>query len=283
MKDNQKNVEEKLNEFPSYRMSQSTQDLLHQQVMDTLENSDVRKKRKGVFLMKARVGIVTAAAVVILSLLSVNIFTNNSNTTSEENPIPIDQNVDEEVEQTPGEEVEQTPGEEEDNNSYDPVLLEQQATEILQAIHDRDMDVLATHVHSEKGLLLSPYFSVIDDTVKFEKNELPTLLDSDTTYLWGYGEANTEIQLTPAEYFDEHLQVERFFESDEVFVDTQNQEVDPSNYLKTVFPDSKIVEFYHAGTEQYSGLDYRSLNLVFEQDINGAWGLVAIVNNLFTP
>lgn len=275
MKDNLKNVEEKLNEFPSYRMSQSTQALLHQQVLDTLEDSDIRQKRKGVFLIKVKVGIVTAAAVVIVSILSVNLLNDNPNSSSGENPIPIDQDVDQEVVQTPGEE--------EDNNLYDPVLLEQQATEILQAIHDHDMDVLSSHVHTEKGLLFSPYFSVMDDTVRFEKNELPTLLDSDTTYLWGYGEANTEIQMTPADYFNTHLQVQRFFESDEVFVDTQNQEVDPSNYLKTVFPDSKIVEFYHAGTEQYSGLDWRSLNLVFEQDEEGAWRLVAIVNNLFTP
>lgn len=273
MKDNLKNVEEKLNEFPSYRMSQSTQDLLHQQVMDTLKDSDIRQNRKGVFLIKVKVGIVTSAAVVIVSILSVNLLNNIPNSTSEENPIPIDQDI---------QELEQTPGEE-DNNLYDPVLIEQQAKEILQAIHDRDMDVLSTHVHTEKGLLFSPYFSVLDNTVRFEKNELPTLLDSDTTYLWGYGEANTEIQLTPADYFDKHLQVERFFDSDEVFVDIQNQQVDPSNYLKTVFPDSKIVEFYRAGTEQYSELDYRSLNLVFEQDAKGIWRLVAIINNLFTP
>ncbi len=275
MKDNVKNVEEKLNEFPSYRMSQSTQDLLHQQVMDTLEDSDIRQKRKGVFLIKVKVGIVTAAAVVIVSILSVNLLNNNPNSTSGENPTPIDQDVDQEVEQTPGEE--------EDNNFYDPVLLEQQATEILQAIHDRDMDLLSSHVHTEKGLLFSPYFSVLENTVRFEKNELPSLLESEATYLWGYGEANMEIQLTPADYFDKHLQVERFFDSDEVFVDTQNQQVDPANYLKTVFPESKIVEFYHAGTEQYSELDWRSINLVFEQDANGMWRLVAIINNLFTP
>jgi len=275
MKDNQKNVEENLNEFPSYRMSQPTQDLLHQQIMDTLENSNVRQKRQGVVLMKAKIGIVTAVAVVIVSILSINLLNDNPNSSSGENPIPIDQDVDQEVEQTPVDE--------EDNNLYDPVLLKEQAIEILQAIHNRNLDVLSSHVHTEKGLLVSPNFSVMDDTVRFEKNELPTLIDSDTTYLWGYGEANTEIQLTPADYFDTHLQVERFFESDEVFVDTQNQEVDPSNYLKTVFPDSKIVEFYRAGTEQYSGMDWKSLNLVFEQDEEGAWRLVAIVNNLFTP
>ena len=275
MKDNLKNVEEKLNEFPTYRISQSTQDLLHQQVMDTLEDSDIRQKRKGVFLIKVKVGIVTAAAVVIVSILSVNLLNNNPNSTSGENPIPIDQDV--------GQDVEQTPGEEDDNNLYDPVLLEQQATEILQAIHDRDMDLLSSHVHTEKGLLFSPYFSVMDNTVRFEKNELPSLLESEATYLWGYGEANTEIKLTPTDYFDNHLQVERFFTQIEVFVDRQNQQVDPSYYLKTEFPDSKIVEFYHAGTEQYSGLDWRSINLVFEQDANGVWRLVAIINNLFTP
>lgn len=275
MNDNLKNVHEKLNEFPSYHMSSSTQALLHQKVMDSLEDSEIRQKRKGVFLIKVKVGIITAAAVAIISILSVNLIKDNPNSSSGENPTPINQDVDQEGEQKSGEEKV--------NNLYDPVMLEQQATEILQAIHDHDMDVLSSHVHAEKGLLFSPYFSVMDDTVRFEKDEVPSLLENDATYLWGYGEANTEIQLTPVDYFDKHLQVKRFFESDEVFVDTQNQKVDPTNYLKTVFPDSKIVEFYHDGTEQYSRLDWRSLNLVFEQDEEGAWRLVAIINNLFTP
>ena len=169
------------------------------------------------------------------------------------------------------------------NNLDDPFLLEQKATEILHAIHDRNMALLSNYVHIEKGLLLSPYYSVSDNTVAFEKNEIQTLLEDETEYLWGYEEANTEIKLTPSAYFEKHLQVERFFNSDEVFVEHQNQQVDPSYYLKGVFPDSKIVEFYHAGTEKYSGMDWRSINLVFEQNTNGMWRLVAIVNNRFTP
>ncbi len=275
MKDNLKNVQEKLNEFPTYHMSPSTQALLHQKLMDTLEDSEIRQKRKGVFFMKVKVGIITAAAVLTIGILSVNLLNDNPNSSGGENPIPKNQDVDQDIEQKPGEE--------ENNNLYDPIMLKQQATEVLQAIHDRDMDVLSSHVHPEKGLLFSPYLSVTDETVKFEKDEIPSLLENDATYLWGYGEANTEIQLTSADYFDKHLQVKRFFESDEIFVDTQNQEADPTNYLKTVFPASKIVEFYHAGTEQYGGMDWRSLNLVFEQDEEGVWRLVAIINNLFTP
>lgn len=120
--------------------------------------------------------------------------------------------------------------------------------------------------------------------VSFQQSEIAGLLTDSETYLWGYGEANTEIRLTPAGYFEEHLQVERFFEADEVFVDTPNEELDPSNYLMSVYPEAKIVEFYHAGTAQYSNLDYRSLNLVFEQeDASDEWKLTAIINNLFTP
>lgn len=403
MKDNLQNLEDKLKEFPSYSMSRSTQNLLHQQVMDALEDPDVQRegRGRGMFMNKLKIGFVTAAAITIMGILGISMLTNSPNSTSEGNPVEnikephlstdqsphditpftkemalqvmqsykntfhsiktdesgkiihyqlkseienhfskvmsadyaarmtetyieeknntlffrnldaptwLDEHMDFKIEEISNEHYKII----QDYNSYlkdhvemiyhvvwqeskwvlsdvdvknldDPVLLEQKATEILHAIHDRNMDLLSSYVHSGKGLLLSPYYSVSDYTVVFEKNEIQTLLENETKYLWGYGEANTEIRLTPSAYLEQYLEVARFFNSDEVFVERQNQQVDSTNYLKEVFPDSKIVEFYHAGTEIYSGMDWRSVNLVFEQDVNGMWKLVAIVNNLFTP
>ncbi|MFC4355639.1 hypothetical protein ACFO0S_11300 [Chryseomicrobium palamuruense] len=283
MKDNQKQAEEQLHDFPSFRMSESTQDHLHQQLMNSLKDAEMQSKRNRMLMNKVRIGLLTAAALLIFSILSVNLLNTNFNSGNEENPVPIDQEVEPEDDSEVDSEIVPQPDDSANENLFNPVQLEQQANEILQAIHNRDMDVLASHVHPEESLLMSPYYSVMDHTVRFEKDDIAALMEDTTEYLWGYGEANTEIRLTPSAYWENHLQVERFFTPDEVFVDQQNEQVETGNYLQTVFPDAKIVEYYHAGTEQYSNLDWRSLSLVFEQAANNEWKLVAIINNLFTP
>lgn len=271
MKGNQHKVSEKIDSFPSYQMSEATQLQIHQNVMDALSEPAASPKRNRVFASRFKVGIIAAAAITIISILTIDQLNNNPNTATEENSLPTE----EPAEQIPTNAAEDIP--------FDPALLEQQATDILHTLNDRNMEALAAHVHPEKGLLFSPYLSISEETVHFEQNEIDTLLEDETTYLWGYGEANTEIRLSPADYFTQHLEAERFFEADEVFVDQENPAVEYSDYLQTVFPEAKIVEFYDAGTDQFSGLDWRSLNLVFEQDAENEWRLVAVINNLFTP
>lgn len=276
MNTNHFTTDNELKTFPTHRMSEATQHRLHQNIMNALEQPVATPKRSRVTWTKARTGLIAIAALFILTILSINLLNTPSNTAVEESLLPSEQ---------PGDPVPGTaPEEQPEETAFDPAALEQQANEILQALNDRDMETLANNVHSQKGIQFSPYLSVSDDTVTFQQSEVPDLLSNSETYLWGYGEANTEIRLTPAAYFEEHLQVERFFEADEVFVDTPNEQLDPSNYLKSVYPDAKIVEFYHAGTAQYSNLDYRSLNFVFEQEeATNDWKLTAIINNLFTP
>lgn len=260
----------KLDAFPTYRMSESAQHRIHQNVMKALEQQAPQPKRARNVSSRMTAGLIAVAALFILTILSLDLL-QTSPETAIETPAPTEPTVP----VVNGED-------EEEPKPFDPAVLEQQANAILRALDQRDMDTLADYVHEEKGLLLSPYLSVSDSTVRFSQPEIATLLDDEATYLWGYGEANTDIRMTPAEYFVQHLQVERFFEADEVLVDTTSPESDPTNYLSSVFPDAKVVEFYTVGTEQYSGLDWRSLHMVFEQE-DGEWRLIALINNLFTP
>lgn len=261
----------KLDAFPTYRMSEPTQQRIHQNVMKALEQQAPQPKRARDISSRMTAGLIAIAALFILTILSLNMLQTSPNTAIETPPAPTEPTVP----VVNGED-------EEEPKPFDPAALEQRANAILRALDERDMDTLAGYVHEEKGLLLSPYLSVSDSTVHFSQPEIATLLDDEATYLWGYGEANTDIRTTPAEYFEQHLQVERFFEADEVLVDTTSPESDPTNYLSSVFPNVKVVEFYTAGTEQYSGLDWRSLHMVFEQE-DGEWRLIALINNLFTP
>jgi hypothetical protein len=52
--------------------------------------------------------------------------------------------------------------------------------------------------------------------------------------------------------------------------------------IHEVYPDGVFVEFHFTGfNEQYDGMDWKSLRLVFEQD-GGSWRLVGIVHDQWT-
>ncbi|MRH41082.1 hypothetical protein GH741_00150 [Aquibacillus halophilus] len=171
----------------------------------------------------------------------------------------------------------------ESEEEEEELTIEEKAETIIQAIHNRNMESLAEQVHPEKGLLFSPYVFIQEDAVVFEKNQVATLLNDNEQYLWGHSDGSGEpIELTPNEYFDQFLDIEALLEPDEILVDQVKQRGNSINNLKEVFPESTVVEYYHSGTEEYDGMDWSSVNLVFEQDQNGSWKLVAIVKDQWT-
>ncbi|MBP3951870.1 hypothetical protein [Bacillus suaedae] len=274
MNNNHKSFEDKVKELPSHRLSQSTKDQIHQNLMESLNDDDGSQPIKsGMDIKKLTVGIATAAALTLFSIIGVNILTTNEQSTDNV------ENVESVEKPSPNEQPEVTDQEE---PTEEQITIEQKAEEIVQALHDRDMDVLADYVHKEKGLLFSPDGYIADFSVKVAQSKVVTLLEDPTEYVWGIQEANTEIKLSPEAYFDERVIPERFLNPDEMNVDPNPD--DPSDQrstnIKEFYPESRVVEFHYDGTEEYDGLDWRSLNLVFDKNQEGAWDLVAIVNDL---
>lgn len=267
MKDHQKNLEDKLRELPTHNMSKSTQDDMHQNIMNALNDVETQQKKGSKMLMKkVQVGIASAAAIVLIGILGSSFFINNENQTGEP-----------EIEQTPA-----TNGnEQQDKESTieEQTTVEQKAPEIYNALHNRDMEVLSTYVHSEKGLFLSllDYFDQFGEV--FEKNEVPSLLEDDTEYFWGYGEANMELAYTPKDYMDRYLKADTFLNPNNAMFDSQTERSDFTERLKTAFPGSKIVEFYKE--PEYE--DWKSVYLVFEPNAHSIWELSAIISSEWTP
>ncbi|WP_456276947.1 hypothetical protein [Bacillus sp. AK128] len=262
MKDNQNNFEDKLNQFPTHRMSKSNQDHIHNEVMSALEAVEFQHPGRSRMLMKRiQIGISSAVAVVLLGILGVSFGLDGGN-----------QAVEPGVEQTqPTNEEEQIPNEQ--------ITVEQKATEIYQALHNRDMDTLSNYVHSEKGLTLSILFYLEEYSVVYEKNEVPTLLQDNTEYMWGIGEATSEIKLTTSAYVERYLKPDTFLNESNQLFDTESQRSDMNEYIKTVFPDSKIVEYYN--DIEYE--DWKSVHLVFEPNEQAVWELVAVLSSEWTP
>ncbi len=399
MKDNQKNVQEKLSELPTHSLSKSTQDHMHKHIMDALSDVEIQQPERGRILMKKiQVGVASAAAVVLIGFLGINAVFNSGNQAGDVEPnveqtpatnedkqaqdhetieftketaIQVMQNyksafqeietntegkitnfqtlteiethlaeamskdladwlIEAYIQEQNGElfmramdaptwlaedtdfSIEQVNKEhytitQERNNELighvemtyhakwndgkwiltdieakeleEQVSIETKAREIYNALHNRNMDILASYVHSEKGLTLSLLYYLDEFSAVFEKDEVKTLLEDDTEYLWGYGDANMELHYTPKGYMDRFLKPDLSLNPDNELFDSQTQRTDLNEQIKVAFPGAKIVEFYR--DSEYE--DWKSVYLAFEPNDQGIWELVGVVSDEWTP
>ncbi len=157
------------------------------------------------------------------------------------------------------------------------------AQDIIQALDQRDMISLADHVHEEKGLLFSPYVHIEENALIFEKEEVETLLDNVEIFRWGhYDGSGLPIELSSNDYVDQILLEKEFQLADQILIDDPIQRSTTINNIKETFPNSKVVEYYVAGSDENDQMDWGSLHLVFEENQNGDWKLVALVNDKWT-
>lgn len=156
------------------------------------------------------------------------------------------------------------------------------ANEILADLQAEDFASVASYVSTSEGLTFCPYSGGCIDNggVTFTKAQLPLFMNDPAEYLWGYEDGSGfEIRLTPAEYYEEYL-LEANYSAKERYGRT----IQPTTheFIHQIYPEATIVEYYFPGTDQYDGMDWQSLNMVFEKNSNGDWILVAIVNDRWT-
>ncbi len=223
-----------------------------------------------------KVLIIVLSLIVSLSLAGC---VENSDTTTSEPPAKSTDEPKEQVNKTPP--TENNNG---NNNSDDePISVSETAQIILQLLKNKDMKTLSTHVHPEHGLLFSPYVYVnSEEAIKLQSSEVESFFESQEKYVWGVRDGSGEpIELTPSEYYEEFIYTHDFHTVDPI-IDEVHQRGNMINNIKEVFPESTVVEFHVEGTEKYSGMDWGSLNLVFQEDSNGVFYLVAIVRDQWT-
>lgn len=154
---------------------------------------------------------------------------------------------------------------------------------IIDALDNEDMQTVSEYVDPEKGLTFSPYVYVMDDAVKFDKEDVPTMLAGPEEFDWGDSDGKGEpIELTPEDYFDEFMDMEPYQDPDDVLVDDPQDRGNTKNNIKDVFPDATVIEYYNKGSDEYAGIDWESVNLVYEENDAGDLQLVAIVRDMWT-
>lgn len=171
------------------------------------------------------------------------------------------------------------------SSSSTPANLVTTASEVLLALQADDMVTLETYLHPNNGLKLAPNQNINTSTmIELSHANLLNIATLPTTYGWGYepGSGNA-IAMTAATYFDTYVYDENYYIAPVV---GQNVVVSSGNLINNIapsFPTSSFVEFYFPQFDpQYGGLDWKSLTLVFTDDV-GVWSLLAIVNGSWTP
>ena len=165
----------------------------------------------------------------------------------------------------------------------DPPTLEEAAYQVIIALAVMDMETVAEFVHSEMGVRFSPYTYVEEEHLVFSAEELPDLIGSDETYTWGQFDGTGDpINMTFDEYYDRFIYSADFANPEAMAVDEELGWSSMINNIDAFYPGSSFVEYHFSGfDEQYGGMDWVSLRLVFIQE-DGVWFLVGVVKDQWT-
>ena len=161
--------------------------------------------------------------------------------------------------------------------------LAQQAQRIQTVLANGDYDHIITDIHPIRGVRFSMYAYVRPEVDKvFSREQFAQYLrESRIRFTWGDLDGTGDLLIQPLpEYLNTWVAADTFkgtTPSINVFKHNGNM----INNLKEIYPNSEVVEYYFAGTEQYSGMDWRIMRLVFEE-YQGQRYLVAIVNEQWT-
>jgi hypothetical protein len=161
--------------------------------------------------------------------------------------------------------------------------LEETAAQVIQALAQKDMTAAAEFVHPEMGVRFSPYAYVREEHQVFMPDEIASLEGSEETYLWGqYDGSGEPIELTFDDYYEKFVYSADFANPEDMAVNARIGQGNTINNIQDFYPDSSYVEYHFSGfEEEYGGMDWESLRLVFVQE-DGAWYLVGVVHDEWT-
>lgn len=186
------------------------------------------------------------------------------------------------VQEQPNESSDATKEEEEEKEKS--LTVEQVADQIVGAMHDEDMEWLASFVHPTKGVRFSPYAYVnVESDLVFSQEEMATLMEDETVYQWGVFDGTGDpIELTFEEYFYRFVYDKEYVNAEEIVVDDRLGPGSTLDNTDDVYPEATVVEYHFTGFEpEFEGMDWRSLRLVLEQDGN-QWYLVGVIHDEWT-
>jgi hypothetical protein len=163
-------------------------------------------------------------------------------------------------------------------------LLLIKANDVLLALKNRDMQKLSSFVHPTRGVRFSPYASVdLKKDLVFSTQKISNLLHDKQSYHWGAFDGSGEpIQLSFEEYYKKFIYDADFINAVTIANNYRAGNGNSIDNIKQAYPNAVFIEYHFPGFDkQYSGIDWKSLRLVFEKK-NDIWYLIGIVHDQWT-
>lgn len=159
----------------------------------------------------------------------------------------------------------------------------QDAIYIKQALAYKNYQAIAPLIHPTHGLRFSMYAYVDPKTDKvFSRAQFGQYLKkSKIKFTWGGLDGTGDLYITPLPSYLENWVDARKYEAIAPTLNTFQGFGNSLNNLVKRYPKADFIEFYHPGTAEYDGMDWRALRLVFEE-YQGKRYLVAIINDQWT-
>lgn len=163
-------------------------------------------------------------------------------------------------------------------------IIKETAANLIKALSTKDAQTISDSIHPTKGVRFTPYTYVsLENDMVFTQAEMSSFFNDQKVYRWGhYDGSGDDIRLTPAQYYEKFIYTQDYIHAEEI---GYNKVLSLGNMLENqfeVYDDALVVEYYFSGfNPDYSGIDWRSLRLVF-QPYQNDWKLVGIINNQWT-
>lgn len=164
-----------------------------------------------------------------------------------------------------------------------PLTLEQAASPVIKALQTNDLTTLAQYVHPTRGVRFTPYSYISDTDLVFSQSVIPTLSTDATVYQWGmFDGSGLPIDLTYNDYYAKFIYSADFANPEQVAYNTFIGSGNSINNLEEFYPGAEFIEYHFSGfDEQYEGMDWQSLRLVFSHE-GGRYYLIGIVHAQWT-
>ncbi len=164
-------------------------------------------------------------------------------------------------------------------------VIAERSQKTVEAFRDRDQELLAILIHPVEGVRFTQYSNVnVEEDLVFMPNEMENFFDDSEEYVWGrYDGVGGDIELTPAEYYEEFIYSQNFVDPEII---GYNEILSDSGTVQEnqfeIYEDAIIVEYYFSGfDEEYEGMDWESLRLAYQYH-EYTWLLVGVIHNQWT-
>ncbi len=163
--------------------------------------------------------------------------------------------------------------------------LPARADSAVAALARQDFAALAALVHPTHGVRFTPY-AYVDTTadVVLSRQQVARLAADTTVYEWGAYDGTGEPITLPFEaYFERFIYNKPYQKARRGAPDERMGAGNTLSNIKEAYAgtETAFVEYHVPGSDEYGGMDWGSLRLVFERH-DGAWYLVGIIHDEWT-